>query len=270
MAYGKIPGPLCQYQSPVEIADGTMCLQPSPAPGPIGVSSALAITDVSRMSRAEKLKAAILRARYYLSPEVGEKLLALVSPQAIKIILGTAAVWGAGHFLGVSEVVDVILIGLGALALGKEALTAAKDLTSFVSGALNARSFSDLDRAGQHLARFVATVGVDAAIAVLLHKIVGRKGSAKSSVAEEPMLRPDVSLSGAGRSGQNVKFLTGPPNSAVRSVAPGRVFVTDSHGQVILDITAERVKPVTPKTGFGEKRPPTPEELDLIRELWGE
>jgi len=164
----------------------------------------------------------------------------------------------------------VILIGLGALALGKEALTAAKDLTSFVSGALNARSFSDLDRAGQHLARFVATVGVDAAIAVLLHKTVGRKGSAKSSVAEEPMLRPDVSLSGAGRSGQNVKFLTGPPNSAVRSVAPGRVFVTDSHGQVILDITAERVKPVTPKTGFGEKRPPTPEELDLIRELWGE
>jgi len=75
-----------------------MCLQPSPVPGPIGVSSALSITDVSKMSRAEKLKAAILRARYYLSPEVGEKLLALVSPQAIKIILGTAAVWAPDIF----------------------------------------------------------------------------------------------------------------------------------------------------------------------------
>jgi hypothetical protein len=58
-------------------------------------------------------------------------------------------------------------------------------------------------------------------------------------------------------------------SSAVKSEAPGRVFVTDSQGQVILDITAERVKPVTPRQGFGEKRSPTQEELGLIRQLWG-
>jgi hypothetical protein len=81
-------------------------------------------------------------------------------------------------------------------------------------------------------------------------------------------LRPDVSLSGGGRSGEKVKQLTGPPNSAVRSIAPGRVFVTDAKGQVVLDITIERVKPVQPQIGFGEKRPPTGIELSLIANLW--
>jgi hypothetical protein len=81
-------------------------------------------------------------------------------------------------------------------------------------------------------------------------------------------LRPDISLSG-GRSGEKVKFLKGPPNSAVKSVAAGRVFVTNAVGQVILDITAERVKEVRPHVGFsGEKRDLSPEELDLVKQLW--
>lgn len=48
------------------------------------------------------------------------------------------------------------------------------------------------------------------------------------------LLRPDISLSG-GRSGENVKLLKAPANSAVKSVAPGRVFVTNAVGQVALD-----------------------------------
>jgi hypothetical protein len=81
-------------------------------------------------------------------------------------------------------------------------------------------------------------------------------------------LRPDISLSG-GRSGEKVKFLKGPANSAVKSEAKGRVFVTNALGQVILDITAERVKQVKPHVGFvGEKRDLTAEELDLLKQLW--
>jgi hypothetical protein len=47
------------------------------------------------------------------------------------------------------------------------------------------------------------------------------------------------------------------------------VFVTNDRGQVILDITGDRVKPVVPGQGFGPKRPPTKEELDLIEKLHG-
>lgn len=268
MAHGKVPGPLGQHRTPLQIQDGTLCLQVSATPGSVGLDASLSMQVIGRMSAAEKLGAAILRARQHLSPEVGDKLLALVTPEALGIIGATAVFWAAGHFFGVSEVVDVFLIALGVYALGSEALTAAKDLTGFVELALNAKSSADLDKAGQHFARFVATVGVDTAIAVLLHKAVGKKGKASAAASNKPALRPDVSLSGAGRSGQNVKFLTGPPNSVVKSAAPGRVFVTNAEGKVILDITAERVKPVTSSGGFGEKRLPTLEELEFIRQLW--
>jgi RHS repeat-associated protein len=80
-------------------------------------------------------------------------------------------------------------------------------------------------------------------------------------------LRPDVALSG-GRSGHLVKDLVGPANSAVRG-GGARTFVTNERGQVILDITANRVKPVVPGQGFGPKRPPTSEELDLLNKVLG-
>jgi hypothetical protein len=82
-------------------------------------------------------------------------------------------------------------------------------------------------------------------------------------------VRRDIAPLSGGRSGQNVKDLKGlPANSAVRGYER-RVYVTNSNGEVILDITEDRVKPVTPGVGFGPKRPPSPEELDLINKLHG-
>lgn len=85
--------------------------------------------------------------------------------------------------------------------------------------------------------------------------------------AAQQALRPDVLLSG-GRSGQLVKSLVGPPSSVVRG-GGARACVTNEQGQVILDITTQRVKPVIPGQGFGPKRPPTGEELDLLGKIFG-
>jgi hypothetical protein len=283
MASARTPGPE-GLDRPVQIDDGTMCRQPSPKPGP--VRSDLSQPRIAfAMSPAEKLTEAISRARRHLSPEVAQKLLALMTPEAIAVIGSVATLWTAGHFFGISEIVDVVLLGLGVYALGSDAMAAGHELAGFVTVALNSESYSDLDRAGQHLARFVAIVGVDAAIAVLLHKASGETIEDKASTpgggaprlvnltAELKVeLRPDISLPGAGRSGENVKFLTGPPNSAVKSKAPGRVFITNAKGQVILDITLERVKEVQPQVGFvGEKRQTlTVQERDLIKLLWNQ
>ncbi len=35
MSGGKVPGPVCQVENPIEIDEGTMCLAASPAPGPV-------------------------------------------------------------------------------------------------------------------------------------------------------------------------------------------------------------------------------------------
>jgi hypothetical protein len=265
MPQGKVPGPQCQSRRPLQINDGTLCLQPSGAPRSLTALRADSITAIARMSKTEKLGAAIMRSRSYVAPEIADKLLELVKPEALAIIGVTVTAWAVGHAFGASEIVDLGLIGLGVFALGTEAWTAAKDLAGFINIALNARTAADLDLAGQYFARFVTRVGVDTAIALLLRRTI--KG--KPAPTKAPTLRPDISLSGAGRSGQGVKFLTGPPNSAVKSTGPGRVFVTDAQGRVIFDITADRVKPVTPGVGFGDKRPPTFEELELIKKLWG-
>ncbi|GAA5533981.1 hypothetical protein Dalu01_02389 [Deinococcus aluminii] len=81
-------------------------------------------------------------------------------------------------------------------------------------------------------------------------------------------VRKDVVLPGGGRGGEKVKNLTGPPNSAVRGAGGNRVYVTDSQGRVIKDITRDRVKPVTPGKGFGKKEfKLTQDEMDLLKEF---
>lgn len=95
--------------------------------------------------------------------------------------------------------------------------------------------------------------------------------------AGESLVFPQVDkafqFGGAGRSGAGVKNFVGPGNAVVRGASSGRVFVTDSRGRVIFDITRDRVKPVVPGQGFisgdGRKLSPTQEQLGWIRELWG-
>jgi len=80
--------------------------------------------------------------------------------------------------------------------------------------------------------------------------------------------RPDVAPQAGGRSGQNVKDLTGPPNSAIPSASGDRIYITNDKGQVILDVTRDRAKEVSPGRGFGGERPPTPQELDLMNKVF--
>jgi hypothetical protein len=91
-------------------------------------------------------------------------------------------------------------------------------------------------------------------------------GSKTVEAGAAPVIRADIQLFG-GRGGRAVRDLVGPPNSVIRG-SEGRVFLTDGQGRVILDITRERVKPVTPGGGFGPKRDPTPSELNWINALW--
>ncbi len=94
----------------------------------------------------------------------------------------------------------------------------------------------------------------------------GLAGFARASV-KELSIANNIVLSG-GRSGSKVKTLTGPANSAIKG-GNGRVFITNGDGQVILDVTKARAKPVTPGKGFGNKRPPTQQELNLIDQIHG-
>jgi hypothetical protein len=78
--------------------------------------------------------------------------------------------------------------------------------------------------------------------------------------------RPDLPPLAGGRGGRDVPNLTGPPNSAIPA-APGRIYVTDGQGNVILDVTRERTKNIRQGRRSKKVRPPTAEELDLLDKM---
>jgi hypothetical protein len=82
------------------------------------------------------------------------------------------------------------------------------------------------------------------------------------------IIRSDVIIKG-GRSGQMLKNAIGPANSVVKGGSEGRVLVTNQMGQVVWDITKDRVKQVVPGSGFGPKSTPTQEQINLIKQVWG-
>lgn len=167
--------------------------------------------------------------------------------------IGAAAAGGAVSGAVVGSVIDTggatlpILIGTGALAstagLGVENALAGRQ-TTIGDAAMAAAAGASGVALGQGLGRAAVSQSRDLGLSI----------------------RSDISLAG-GRSGELVKDLVGPPNSVVRG-ASGRVFITNNKGQVILDVTRQRVKPVSPGQGFGQKRMPTKEELDLLTRTW--
>lgn len=97
--------------------------------------------------------------------------------------------------------------------------------------------------------------------------LYGLSRSIYYTLRSTPQILGDVTLSG-GRSGEFVRNLIGPRNAVVRGGGE-RAFVTNRSGQVIRDITADRVKPITPGVGAGAKQPPSAQDLELLQRVLG-
>jgi hypothetical protein len=95
-----------------------------------------------------------------------------------------------------------------------------------------------------------------------------------AETGEEMTVRPDATPLSGGRSGQNVKNLKAEPNSFVPG-SPGRIYATNENGEVVRDITKERVKNVIPGQGFEHdkngviEREPTAQERQALGKIWG-
>jgi hypothetical protein len=126
--------------------------------------------DINQLSTQDKLGEALNRALPLLPKEVRERVQELASPESVSAIATIGAVYVASHAVGIGELGDAAVLGVGAVALGSEAVNVAKDLSSFVQVATQAKNEADLDRAAEHLASAVSKVSVDTVAAVLAHK----------------------------------------------------------------------------------------------------
>jgi hypothetical protein len=125
---------------------------------------------VADLSDAEKLRLAVGRALFKLPREVREKVRAMLTPEALATMGAIAAVWCGSHWVGVGEVVDVVMLGWGVWTLGTEALNVAKDLYQFITTAARAQNDEDIDQAADHFAGAIAVIGIDGLAAILAHK----------------------------------------------------------------------------------------------------
>src|SRR5690606_15063851 len=124
--------------------------------------------SVLRMSKADKISEAMRRSLPHLPLEARRVVEGMLRPETIAIVSGTLMVWAGSHFFGVGEIVDIILLGVGVVALGFAVFEGAGELYEFGTTALSAHSSGQLDEAGQHFARAVTLLGISTVQAVLL------------------------------------------------------------------------------------------------------
>jgi len=134
---------------------------------------------IVNMSVVDRIGEAINRSLPHIPAELRATAHALIHPHSLAIATGTLAIWAGSHAFGIGEIVDVILLGVGAATLGFAVFEGADELYNFVVNAQNARSDADLEKAGQHFARAVTLLGISTLQAILLRgqgKAVNARG----------------------------------------------------------------------------------------------
>jgi hypothetical protein len=66
----------------------------------------------------DRLKDVLTRTMAKVGPETKTHLQALLSPDTLKIIAGVLVAWIVAHAFGLGEIIDVILVATGAIAIG--------------------------------------------------------------------------------------------------------------------------------------------------------
>ena len=148
-----------------------------------------ALTAIPAMSPAEKIGEALRRSLPLLPADARAEVEKLLEPATLALVAGTLAVWAGSHFFGVGEIVDVILLVVGAAFLGMAAWDAARELTLFATSALDARTSADLDRSAHHFARAVSIIGINAVMAVLFRRTAKTVRSRPSSTSQPGLLK---------------------------------------------------------------------------------
>lgn len=128
------------------------------------------LMDVSRRSTADKFMGALRITEVYLPQHIKQQFRQLFSAQNVAITTGVIGLWAGSHYVGIGLVVDALLLGAAAFMTGMQLSEAASDLYSFFDKAAGARTVADLHAASEHMARFVATVGIDVFIGLITRR----------------------------------------------------------------------------------------------------
>lgn len=135
---------------------------------------------VGQLAFQDKFLLALNLSQTHLSGEARAAMEGLLAPENMGMVAGAVGLWAAGHYFGISEVVDAILLGAGLATSGFAVMQAHEDLYQFVSMMERASRVQHVRDASQYLARFIVHVGIDAFIAMVF-KCGGGQAAGKTA-----------------------------------------------------------------------------------------
>lgn len=176
--------------------------------------------SINNMSQKDKLLEAITRSLPYLPAESQSLVKSMLEPTNVAILLSTLVIWAGSHFIGIGEIIDVILLATGVIILGFSVFDGASELSTFTTTASNATTDTQLTDAAQHFAKAVTILGVSVISAILL------RGSAKP-VATRGLPRYK-SMPNVGKPPSTVK----PRITRPQRLSAGTLGETDAWGNI--------------------------------------
>ncbi|HET6281201.1 MAG TPA: hypothetical protein VFH73_09550 [Polyangia bacterium] len=177
--------------------------------------------DIARMSSSDRIAEALRRSLPHLPADARAVVDSMLQPQTLVLIAGTLVVWVASHAFGVGEVVDAILLGVGAVTLGFAVFEGAAALKDFAVGAIRARSDADLEQAGQQFARAIVLLGISTIQALLL------RGQGRAVIGRgRPQIYPRPSVGTPPPPGNQLRL------SRPASIPGGSLGTTDAYGVI--------------------------------------
>jgi hypothetical protein len=123
---------------------------------------------------------AVMAARWALPKlpeEIRDLVAAALSRDSLAMMGAATTAWAASHAIGIGELVDVFLAGVGIGVLGREAVDAGRHFVIFWRRAAAAKTEEDVDVAAGHFAKAVAAVGVNSLLVLF-----GRRSRTASHV----------------------------------------------------------------------------------------
>lgn len=128
--------------------------------------------NVATMSNTDRLAEILRRSKKHFGPDIGQMIDQLLSPTNLAIMAGTLVLWAGSHFVGIGEIIDVILLAVGAFAIGWSIVDVAKDLATFADCTINAKIENDLEKAAQAFSHAIVLAGITVIMALLLRRSV--------------------------------------------------------------------------------------------------
>ncbi len=178
--------------------------------------------EIARLSAADRIGEAMRRSLPHVPADARAVIESMLQPATLAIIAGVLVVWAGSHFFGVGEVVDVILLAVGAVALGFAVFEGAGALYDFADKAINARTDADLEAAGRHFARAVVVLGISTIQAILL------RGQGRAVIARgRPQIHPRIRVPPPPPPGANRLRVSRPTN-----LPGGSLGSTDAYGAI--------------------------------------